>query len=542
MHRSDRGIHRRSGLGRSLALLGMTFACCLLAPRSSLAQSRWRTEDRIVLGPMLTIYAVASSFDRLYVVGAGQVLIRDQTRRLWQGPFDAPGMGALSQARGSLVDPLDQSLWLVTASGWLRYDPTLDIWDQGFAGGTVLAAGLDRTRPVDGLYLRLSTGWVVATRGTGIAIPAAQPPRMNDLVRIGTVADAARANPSLAGAMSGTLMAPGLRATRLTAAAEAPDRSGWWLGTDGSGLLFLPFGAATPEPRPWGIPGDLVGAVFAVPGGVWAVTDRSFANGAALVMVPDGIDGTRWFFGDQVFGQPFRQVRALRVVDSLLWIGTDQGALALDRTGERVFWLTERDGLADRQILAIAARRGRLVFGTAHGLAERTESGVVRLAPNYLDPAYAVALAGDTTWVGTPRGLFAATPGESDLRQAPGWESLAFLRTPVPALLWRGDTLVALTEHALLWRDPHSGAWSAGPDPSSQVGRGRALADGTHGVWIAGSRGVGFARLGGPVERTLSVGDAIPGEAWDVSTEAEWLWIATSNGLVRFRRRAVEPQ
>ncbi|MEO6068633.1 MAG: hypothetical protein ABJB33_01370 [Gemmatimonadota bacterium] len=490
---------------------------------------------------MLHIYAVASSFERLYVVSAGQVLVRDQVRREWQGPFDAPGQGALEQARGSLVDPLDQSLWIVTGSGWLRYDPVLDLWDQGSAGGAVLVAAVDRSRPADGLYLRTPSGWVVATRGMGIAIPATEPPRGSDLIRATTVEDAARANPQLGGAISGTLMGPGLRAVRLRAAAPASDQSGWWLGTDGSGLLWLPFGSVSPEPRPWGLPGEEVGAVFAVPGGAWAVTDRSFAGGAALVEVPDGIDGTKWYFGDQVFGQPFRQVRALRVVDSLLWLGTDQGVLALTRTGERVRWLTEQDGLADRRILAIAARRGRLIFGTAAGVAELTDSGVVRIAPGYAAPAYSLAIAGDTTWVGTPTGLFAALPGAIDLRQAPGWEALGVLRSPVPALLWHGDTLVALTDHSLLWRDPRTGAWTAGPDPSDQLGRGRALADGREGVWIAGSRGVGFARLGGPVQRILAVGDALPGEAWDVSVEADWLWVATSRGLVRFRRGAVEP-
>lgn len=524
---------RRGGVG-ALFLLA-------LCPRPSLSQSRWRTEDRVILGPMLHIYAVATSFERLYVVSADQVLLRDQVQRVWQGPFDAPGSGALQQARGSLVDPLDQSLWIVTGSGWLRYDAVLDLWDQGFAGGTVLAAGMDRSRPVDGLYLRLANGWVVASRGTGIATPAAESPRTGDLVRVTTIADAARANPQLAGAASGTLMGPGLRPVRLTAAAPAADQSGWWLGTDGSGLLWLPFGSTIPEPRPWGIPGEMVGAVVAVPGGAWAVTDRSFAGGAALVHVPDALDGTRWFFGDQVFGQPFREVRALRAVDSLLWIGTDQGALALTHTGQQVRWITERDGLADRRVLSIAARRGRLVFGTAAGVAALTDSGVVRIAPAYVAPAFAVALAGDTTWVGTPNGLFAALPDERDLRQAPGWEALPLLRAPVTALLWRGDTLVALTEHALLWRDPRTGSWTAGPDPSPMIGRGRALADGDEGVWIAGSRGIGFARLGGGVERRLGVGDALPGEAWDLSIEGDWLWVATSRGLVRFRRQAVEP-
>jgi hypothetical protein len=516
----------------------MTFICGV-GPVN--AQSRWRPEDRAIVGAMLDIFAVASSFERLYVVSADQVLIRDQGRTGWSGPFAGPGIARAQDARGAIVDPLDRSLWIVTTVGWLRYDPTLESWEQGFTGETILAAGFDRTRPVDGLYLRLSRGWVVVTRGGGSAFPAAEPPRATDFIPFTTIADAARANPQLAGALSGTLTGPGLHAARLTAAAPAADQSGWWLGTEGAGLLWLPFGSVSPEPRPWGMPGDVVGAVAAVPGGVWAVTDRSSGAGAALVQLTDDLASTKWFFGDQVFGQPFSQVRALHVVDTLLWLGTDQGALALTPRGDRVRWLTERDGLADRRVLSIAARRGRLVFGTAAGVAELTDSGVVRIAPAYVSPAYAVAIAGDTTWVGTPNGLFAATPNEADLRQAPGWETFTSLRARVTALLWRGDTLVALTGEQLLWRDPRNGQWQLGPDPGIGLGRARALADGGDGVWIAGSSGVGFARLGGPVERLLAVGADLPAEAWDVSVEGEWLWVATSKGLVRFRRDGVEP-
>jgi len=517
----------------------LLFFC--FAPRAAVAQSRWRPEDRTIIREMLQIYAVASSFERLYVVSAEQVLIRDPGRNEWQGPYDGPGRTRAQDERGALVDPLDRSLWIVTTAGWLHYDPTLDLWEQGFTGETILMAGFDRTRPVDGLYLRLASGWVVATRGGASASPAAEPPRPTDFVRVTTIADAARANPQLAGAFSGTLMGPGLRPVRLTSAAPAGDQSGWWLGTDGAGLLWLPFGSLAPEPRPWGMPGEMVGAVFAVPGGAWAVTDRSLGSGAALVQIPDDLGSTKWFFGDQVFGQPFRQVRALHVVDSILWIGTDQGALALSPKGERIRWLTERDGLADRRVLSIAARRGRVVFGTAAGVGELTDSGVVRVGYDYVGPAYSVALKGDTTWVGTPLGLFAAAPGERDVRQAPQWDALGVLRAPVTSLIWRGDTLVALTEHSVLWRDPRNGSWTAGPDPSAQLGHGRAMADGRDGVWIAGSLGLGFARLGAPVERLLRVGDALPAEPWDLSIEGDWLWVATSRGLVRFRREAVEP-
>ena len=70
------------------------------APRTSHAQSRWRPEDRTVIGEMLHIFAVASSYERLYVVSADQVLIREPGRTEWQGPFTGPGLARAQDARG----------------------------------------------------------------------------------------------------------------------------------------------------------------------------------------------------------------------------------------------------------------------------------------------------------------------------------------------------------------------------------------------------------------------------------------------------------
>ena len=85
----------RSVVSRSLALLGMTVVCGI---SSASAPSRWRPEDRTVIGEMLHIYAVASSFERLYVVSAEQVLIRDPGRIEWQGPFGGPGLARAQDA------------------------------------------------------------------------------------------------------------------------------------------------------------------------------------------------------------------------------------------------------------------------------------------------------------------------------------------------------------------------------------------------------------------------------------------------------------
>lgn len=535
-----RTSHRTRG-----AILGFLLAVTPhLGLRTSHAQSAWRTVDRAVIGSMSEVYAVASSFDRLYVVGSDQVIYREPLRNEWVGPFQAPGWGELQTARGSIIDPFDRSLWIVTAGGWLRYDPVLDLWDRGFLTGTPRVAGFDRSRPGSGLYFRLGDGWVVAERGGGGAFPATTPPRANDLILVPTINDLVRSNPQLAPMASGMLMGPGLRPVPLTAAAPATELGGWWLGTRGGGLLFLPHGSAIPESKPWGLPGPIVGGVFGVPGGAWLATSRTAEGGGAVVHVSEDLGTFQWFMGDRVFGHSFQTVLALTVVDSLIWVVHERGLLALDRRGQRVreVQMEGRSPVFNGVIIsAVAARQGRMVVSSNEGLLEITDSGATRFAQNFGVAALALSISGDTTWVGTFQGLFAHLPGMDQPRLAPGWEDSPGFRTMIGGLLWHGDTLVALGERSIFSRDPSTGRWTRGADLPSDLGRPRAMANGEQGIWIAGSRGLVFVRLNGVVVRRVRIGDALPGDPRALSVSGEWLWVGTTKGLVRLRREGLEP-
>jgi ligand-binding sensor domain-containing protein len=114
------------------------------------------------------------------------------------------------------------------------------------------------------------------------------------------------------------------------------------------------------------------------------------------------------------------------------------------------------------------------------------------------------------------------------------------LQVDVVDLALLGDTLVALTFDQLLWRNPGTGQWTLGPNLSALLGRLRRFVADGQGFWIAGDRGVGFARLSTPAIRSLSEGD-LPGAANDVAVDRDFLWVATNGGLVRFRLSAIRP-
>jgi hypothetical protein len=164
---------------------------------------------------------------------------------------------------------------------------------------------------------------------------------------------------------------------------------------------------------------------------------------------------------------------------------------------------------------------------------------VERIAPDYSDAVYAVFPSGDSVWAGTPRGLLLALPKGDNLVRPAALASPS-LQGDVVDLAPLGDTLVALTFDQLLWRNPSTGQWTLGPNLSALLGRLRRFAADGPGFWVAGDRGVGFARLTTPAVRSLSEGD-LPGAANDLAVDQDYLWVATDGGLVRFRLSAIRP-
>jgi ligand-binding sensor domain-containing protein len=189
-------------------------------------------------------------------------------------------------------------------------------------------------------------------------------------------------------------------------------------------------------------------------------------------------------------------------------------------------------------VYSIVSRHGRITVGTAHGLARIDDSlHVERLAPGYSDAVYSVLPSGDSVWAGTPVGLLLALPGRPGMVRPDGLVSPSF-QVPVLDIAPLADTLVALTQDALLWRDPGKRSWTRGPNLSALLGRLRRMVVEGPGFWVAGDRGVGFVRLDTPPLRPMREGD-LPGAVNDLAVDDQFLWVATNGGLVRFRLSAI---
>jgi ligand-binding sensor domain-containing protein len=497
----------------------------------------WRPEDRTVIGDFSQVTAIAAASDRVFIASPAALLIWNPQFQKWEGSFDPPDPSLLARVFTGVIDPLDNSLWLARSDGWVHYQPDLRLWDQGPVPQGIQAIAFDRDDPAAGLFLRSAQGWLLLPRGGLVASSARAPSRP---LLPPTIEQAIRSNPTLQANSAAILSDNRLRNVRYTAVARAADNRGWYLGTSGIGALYLSDLSPLPERMTFGLPAPQVGAVFSWPGGVWAATNRNRITDASLTFVGEQLDNFHSLPGPSAIGPPFNQVRELAGQGRSVWAATDLGVARVQPPDGRLELISDVRGLPDRRVYSIVSRAGRITVGTAHGLARIGDSlQVERLAPSYSDPVYAVWPAGDSIWVGTPAGLLLSLPNYEGLVRPAGLES-ASLKGVVVDLAPLADTLVALTRDQLLWRDPGTRRWTLGPNLSALLGPlRRFVADGP-GFWVAGDRGLGYARLGTPPVRPLREGD-LPGAVNDVAVDDTFLWVATDGGLVRFRLDAIRP-
>ena len=326
-----------------------------------------------------------------------------------------------------------------------------------------------------------------------------------------------------------------LRTVRYTAAARAFDNSGWYLGTSGAGLLFLPDGAALPEKlavRPAVAPGrrgdDLarrrLGRHRPRPA---RRTPRS----------PSSADELSEFTTLRGLRPPaFRSpgCSSSRARDSAMFAATDFGVARVEPETARFELIDERRGLPDSRVYSVAARLDRVTAGTAHGLAPGStgSSQVERPAPEFADAAYAVfpsrrldlgrhaarALrrrAGTSgTWCGRPRSAPAS------LQVAGGGHSRRWA-TPSSRLDPRPAAVAQSRDRRL---DP-------GPQPLRTAGPPPRLRRPTvRGFWVAGERGVGFAPRSARRRSARSATATCPASRPTSRWTADHLWIGTERG------------
>ena len=524
------------------SLLGAVMVVAGIFPTPTVGQSsltRWRPEDRVVVSDFTNINSIAVGLQDVFIGTPTAVVQWNQGFQEWKGPFEPPTRDYLSSVFQSLVDPVDNSLWMAMPNGWAHFQSTIQLWDRGIVTGRVIAIAFDRADPVAGLYFRTTSGWLLLRRGTGVAQPST-PPADPDTPT--TPAELLRLNAGLRANSALILQTPGMGTARFSAAAQSFDKQGWYVGTWGAGLMYLPLGAALPERMRFGLSGRIARSLFKAPRGVWVSTNAMAGTPAALTFVRSDLRSFVTLTGSPAFGLRYHQSAGLVGHQANLWVASDIGVVRVPTDGGAIEVFDQTRGLPDNRVLSLVAYRGTIVVGTVRGVVQIDDSLSVRpVAPAFFGRAWGVAMSGDTVWIATDLGVRYSVPDSDVLLQPAQLKVSPSLQVPARTLTWKADTLVALTDNEILWRDPETGAWALGPNLSGVVGPLYRLALYRDGFWIAGQRGVAFASVTSAARGPLFVGQDLPGIPFDLVVQDDFLWVGTEAGVVRWRLDAIQP-
>jgi ligand-binding sensor domain-containing protein len=204
-------------------------------------------------------------------------------------------------------------------------------------------------------------------------------------------------------------------------------------------------------------------------------------------------------------------------------------------------------GLPDDRVFAVAARDAGAWAGTSRGLVFVSDSlgagePVLREAA-----VYALQATGSTLWAGTQRGLFAlpadGRAGRGSLADAPRAANAidVVLRAPIRALAASDTVLLVATDDAVVVLNPRNATVTlvAQLQPALDprlVGEVTRVAADERAFAVAGRDGLVLASRVTGAQRALRVPLDLPGPVFDVLLQRDAVFLATAQGLLRYRR------
>ena len=501
------------------------------------AQARfWREDERVIITDQQTVYAVAATDARVYAATTSALAIYDRRFHQWAPPVTVADGYPRDRIAAALADPADDAVWLGTASGVVRYRPVFRSFDDYPVPGGVRDLAFDREDAFRGIYLRSAAGWQLLARGGFSPVPAPPPPPGRRIAPLRPEQLEARI-PYLRTMGAQALLDERLRQFHFTSAAAVPGTEEYYLGTDGMGLVFVDALVARIEPLPAGLLSPGAGAVLVVQDGVWVGSDDQGPR-SGLTFVSDDLQ--RYAYEEGPRGTGFRAsvVRGLAARGGEIWAATDQGIVRVE-PGVVTRRLQAVDGLPDDEVFALATGPAGTWIATARGVARVPPDTVLVVRTEGPPmPALALALAGDSAWVGFLDGLGLAAP-DGQVFFAPGADTLPDLRAAIVAVARLADTVIAATVDRLLWRSG-GGAWVVGR-VLGEVAPIYALAGDASGLWVGGRGGLAHVRLDAGAVVPFPVPRDVPAAVRGIALSERYLWLATEAGLVRFTREVLTP-
>ena len=527
-----------------------------------------RQSERQFIGSYSEVRGVGVSRRYVYAATQSGIAIYDRVFSAWQTPLTREnGFAFGDQISFMTGDPVEDAVWIGVPGAVLIYRPQTEQIQRtilpgvpdfiAFYRSNVSATGLSAGSVNSDAVVRTSGLWSRVSR-TGLVSPLSQPPSSASLILPVSLDEIYQRYPILR-TSAGMLLREqkadrSLRNYPVISGAVSPERgSEVWLGTNGDGLYRVDPSFQQATSLRFGPVESAIGALAAAADGVWMAGGGQSDLRSGFSFTTNDLQRWRWI--DGTISVPMVGVRAnaMSVRGSRAWVATERGVVSVNLDGSDALesW-TSLDGLPGDRAFAVAARDGGAWVGTAQGLvwlsdsigAKRSRSrGIgMRLLDNVT--IFALQPVGDTLWIGTSGGLVAlpqARAASADGAAAQLLRPAAAdpeLRRPIRALAWSDTVLLVATDNAIIAVNPRGAAEPTRIETanSQQVGRLTRVAIDSRSIAISGSDGVILmSRRTGASTFLRAPGD-LPAPAMDVLLTNDWMWIATTAGLARFKR------
>ena len=539
---------------RATVFLALVLAGCAAAPRgttSSSARERFdHSADRVVVPQMTHPTGIAITQRHVFVASEFGIATFDRLLDSWLPPVGEPEVGPMRRIRGVAAHPLADGAWIVEEGGVVHFEPTLGWSMRTTIPGTIESVMFDRRDPQAGIYIRSLGGWMrVSPTGVGMPVGAEQLPPPGARIAPQTLEDLMQERPALRGYARLLTRDASMRSWPPVTGAAAPEGGEVWLGTLGYGVFRVDPEFMRSVHEPYGLVSPGAGALALATDGIWIAGANEGARrtvGGLTFASPDLRD---WEWWSPELGGAMPDAHDVVVRGRRAWIATRLGALRIDLDGSRAAQsMRASHGLPDDDVRALAARFDGVWVGTTGGLTfvpETWQEAMPAASPRPEGTALfrgsavlALAVMGDTLWVGTDEGLFlsSARPG-MPARVVPAGID-ARLRRRVLALSHHDSVVVVATTDDFLLVHARSGELLPTPAAATvrATGTPSAASVDARTLWLGGPRGVLVIDRATGASRVLSVPRELPGPVRDIALSELFAWIATTDGLVRLRR------
>jgi hypothetical protein len=500
-------------------------------------------EDKIIVGDFSFVTAVAVSRRYVFAATRGGLIVLDRQSRRWLPPFTTIDGYPFEGAYVVASDPTDDAVLIGTAGAVLTYRPSLGAVTRTIVPGQIERIVFDRSRPIDGAFVLASGRWYgIGMGGVAVPVTADRLPAPANRVGTETIEEVYRRFPNVGGFESIlTRDDVTLRGARVTAAARAPERSEVWLGTAGRGLIEVDpiFNKATPHP--YGLLGtDATALARSADGVVVATRSQGGTSGAGggLSMLADDLATSRWFTGDRNRVLDRMHTTRIAVRDGSAWMLAADGVWRARLSDpESIRLVAERE--TPRAIGAIVARRDGAWIGGREGLRFVGDSAAAAGPVRFNGTVTDIWPDGATLYLGTLTGLFVGAESSGVFASGAAHFGDRRLAQSVAALASHDSTLAVLLSGGELLEvnlATRQVAPNRAPSLASAVpGFARLAIDGTTIAASTLDAVLVLSRVS-RIARTLRAGSDLPGQINDVLLTPGALWVATTRGVVRFRR------